>query len=99
MDKDNSTKDEKQKLYNLIEETKHKLKQRLDFEDRYLTYTKKETELLNEIHYHYPHPHKNSFIDALIYNQSVLKKQLESDKVELQEQLQRFENQLNECNE
>jgi hypothetical protein len=99
MNKDDNIEGGKEKLTQEYEEAQNELKELVKLENDYLDYVKKESILLDKLNNRYRSPDKDYSTDDLLAQQNIVKKQLELDRSELEEQIKRIESQLEEYKE
>ena len=99
MNKDDNIEGGKEKLTQEYEEAQNELKELVKLENDYLDYVKKESILLDKLNNRYRSLDKDYSTDDLLAQQNIVKKQLELDRSELEEQIKRIESQLEEYNE
>jgi hypothetical protein len=99
MNKDDNIEGGKEKLTQEYEEAQNELKELVKLENDYLDYVKKESILLDKLNNRYRSQDKDYSTDDLLAQQNIVKKQLELDRSELEEQIKRIESQLEEYNE
>lgn len=99
MNKDDNIEGGKEKLTQEYEEAQNELKELVKLENDYLDYVKKESILLDKLNNRYRSLDKDYSTDDLLAQQNIVKKQLELDRSELEEQIKRIESQLEEYKE
>ena len=99
MNKDDNIEGGKEKLTQEYEEAQNELKELVKLENDYLDYVKKESILLDKLNNRYLSPDKDYSTDDLLAQQNIVKKKLELDRSELEEQIKRIESQLEEYKE